>query len=273
MKSGKSDKPRRPVTVASLAKMKANGEKIASLTAYDYSFARAVDVAGMDVVLVGDSLGMVMQGRGTTLPVTMDEIIYHSRCVARALERALLMVDMPFMSHVNVDDALRNAGRLMKEGGAHIVKLEGTGAQADVVRQLAVAGVPVCAHLGLRPQAVHKIGGYRVQGRDESAAEAMLQDARQLEEAGADLLLLECVPAELAGRISRQARVPVIGIGAGPQCDGQILVLQDMLGLTSGHVPKFSRNFMPDAGSIAGALESYVSAVKAGSFPAEEHCF
>jgi len=273
MYSGKSDKPRKPVTVASLAKMKASGEKIASLTAYDYSFARAVDAAGLDFVLVGDSLGMVMQGRNTTLPVTMDEIIYHSRCVAPALDRALLMVDMPFMSHVNVDEALRNAGRLMKEGGAQMVKLEGTGEQADVVRQLTVAGVPVCAHLGLRPQAVHKMGGYRVQGRDDSAASAMLEDAQRLEEAGADLLLLECVPATLAARITRQARVPVIGIGAGPDCDGQILVLQDMLGLTAGHVPKFSRNFMPEAGSISGAIEAYVAAVKGVSFPADEHCF
>ncbi len=273
MNSGKSEKPRKPVTVASLARMKADGEKIASLTAYDFSFARAVDAAGMDFVLVGDSLGMVMQGRATTLPVTMDEIIYHSRCVAPALERALLMVDMPFMSHVNADDALRNAGRLMKEGSAQIVKLEGTGAQAEVVRQLAQAGVPICAHLGLRPQAVHKMGGYRVQGRDETAARVMLEDARQLEEAGADLLLLECVPAELAARISGQARVPVIGIGAGPHCDGQILVLQDMLGLTPGHVPKFSRDFMPDADSIPGALAAYVRAVKSGRFPAPEHCF
>ncbi|MEX0729257.1 MAG: 3-methyl-2-oxobutanoate hydroxymethyltransferase [Aquisalimonadaceae bacterium] len=263
----------KPITVASLAKMKAQGERIACLTAYDYSFAHAVDAAGNEVILVGDSLGMVMQGRDTTLPVTMDDIIYHTRCVAAGVRRALLMVDMPFMSHATLDDALRNAGRMMKEGGAHMVKLEGGREQCDVVRRLSETGIPVCAHLGLRPQSVHKLGGYRVQGRGADAADAMLHDAEALQDAGADVLLLECVPAELGARITSTVRVPVIGIGAGVDCDGQILVLQDMLGLTPGKTPKFSRNFMQGAGSIQEALAAYVSAVRDGSFPSAEHAF
>ncbi len=263
----------RQVTVASLAAMKARGEKIVCLTAYDFSFARALEQAGIDVMLVGDSLGMVIQGRSTTLPVTMDETIYHCRCVAAGRERTLLMADMPFMSHISAEDALRNAGRLMKEGGAQIVKLEGGREQASVVARLAGAGIPVCAHLGLRPQSVHKLGGYRVQGREPDAAESMLRDARALQEAGADLLLLECVPAALAARVTKEVDVPVIGIGAGADCDGQILVLQDMLGLTPGRTPRFTRNFMVGAGSIQQALAAYASAVRDGSFPAHEHAF
>lgn len=263
----------RPVTVASLAKMKAQGEKITSLTAYDYSFAHALDEAGIEVILVGDSLGMVIQGRDTTLPVTMEDVIYHARCVSAGCRRALLMVDMPFMSHATLDDALRNAGRIMKEGGAHMVKLEGGREQCDVVRRLAETGIPVCAHLGLRPQSVHKLGGYRVQGREASAADVMCEDAKALQDAGADLLLLECVPSELAARITRAAHVPVIGIGAGPDCDGQILVLQDMLGITPGKTPKFSKNFMQNAGNIQEALSAFAAAVREGTFPAAEHCF
>ena len=273
MNAGNTETPRKPVTVASLARMKRQGRKIACLTAYDYSFAVALDRAGVDVILVGDSLGMVIQGRETTVPVTMDEVIYHAACVARARPTALLMVDLPFMSHNTLSDALHNAGRLMKEGGATMVKLEGTREQADVVRRLASAGVPVCAHLGLRPQAVHKLGGYRVQGREDADARAMLEDAQLLQEAGADLLLLECVPAQLAGELSRSVRVPVIGIGAGVDCDGQILVLQDMLGITPGRVPRFSRDFMAGTGSVAGALEAYVEAVRESRFPAAEHSF
>ncbi|MCP1675004.1 3-methyl-2-oxobutanoate hydroxymethyltransferase [Natronocella acetinitrilica] len=273
MYAGETEKQRKPVTVASLLRMKERGEKIACLTAYDFSFAVALDRAGVDVILVGDSLGMVMQGRETTLPVTMENMIYHARCVARAHTAALLMVDMPFMSHYTVAEALHNAGRLMKEGGARMVKLEGTGEQAEIVNQLTVAGIPVCAHLGLRPQAVHKLGGYRVQGREEAAARAMLEDARVLEQAGADMLLLECVPAGLVAEITAATRVPVIGIGAGGECDGQILVLQDMLGLTPGRIPRFSRNFMPEGGSIPGALEAYVAAVRGRTFPAAEHTF
>ncbi|MCK8516111.1 3-methyl-2-oxobutanoate hydroxymethyltransferase [Methylonatrum kenyense] len=265
--------PRRPLTVASLAAMKQRAEPIVALTAYDFSFARALDEAGVDLVLVGDSLGMVVQGHDTTLPVTMDEMIYHSRCTAAGLERAVLMVDMPFMSHISPDEALRNAGRLMKEGGAQMVKLEGGQEQAEVVRRLAENGIPVCAHLGLRPQSVHKLGGYRVQGREAGTAERMCQDALALQQAGADLLLLECVPVELAGRIRREIRLPVIGIGAGPDIDGQILVLHDMLGLTPGRAPRFVRNFMLDASSIQEALARYADAVRNAEFPAAEHCF
>ncbi len=273
MYTANAEGQRKPVTIASLVEMKQRGQKISCLTVYDYSFTVALDQAGVDVMLVGDSLGMVMQGRETTLPVTMEEIIYHCRCVASARPAGLLMADMPFMSHGTVADALHNAGRLMKEGGARIVKLEGTGEQAEVVTQLAGAGIPVCAHLGLRPQAVHKVGGYRVQGRDESSARAMVEDARVLEHAGADMLLLECVPVALAAEIARGTQLPVIGIGAGPDCDGQILVLQDMLGLTPGKIPRFAKNFMPEGGSIHGALQAYVKAVADGTFPASEHCF
>ncbi|KAB7628343.1 3-methyl-2-oxobutanoate hydroxymethyltransferase [Alkalilimnicola sp. S0819] len=266
-------RPQSPVTVSRLQRMKRDGEKIAALTAYDYSFASVLESAGMDVILVGDSLGMVMQGRETTLPVTVDEIIYHSRCVAAGRQRALLMVDMPFMSYATLDQALANAARLMKEGGAHMVKLEGAGEQAELVSRLTLAGIPVCAHLGLQPQLVHKIGGYKVQGREDAAAQVMFDDARLLQDAGADALLLECVPAALAERISRALRIPVIGIGAGPGCDGQILVLQDMIGITPGRTPKFSRDFMQGQGSVQDAVAAYVQAVKAVSFPAEEHCF
>ncbi|WP_435101524.1 3-methyl-2-oxobutanoate hydroxymethyltransferase [Arhodomonas sp. AD133] len=274
MYAGGAEKKReRPMTVARLHAIKREGGAIACLTAYDYSMARAVDAAGTDVMLVGDSLGMVMQGRETTLPVTVDEIIYHTRCVAAARQRALVMADMPFMSYPDAATALANAGRLMKEGGAQMVKLEGAGDQAHIVAALAAAGVPVCAHLGLQPQLVHKIGGYRVQGRDAEDADAMVEDALALERAGADLLLVECIPAALGKRLARRLRIPVVGIGAGAGCDGQILVVQDMLGITPGRPPRFSRDFMPDAGSIPAALEAYVEAVRVRTFPGEEHSF
>ncbi len=263
----------RPLTVAALAAMKPRRDAIVALTAYDFSFARALDAAGVDLVLVGDSLGMVIQGHETTLPVTMDEMIYHCRCTAAGLERAVLMVDMPFMSHISPDEALRNAGRLMKEGGAQMVKLEGGREQSEVVRRLSENGIPVCAHLGLRPQSVHKLGGYRVQGREQDAAERMCQDALALQGAGADLLLLECVPSDLASRITGEVDVPVIGIGAGAGTDGQILVLHDMLGLTPGRIPRFVRNFMLDASSIQEALALYADAVREARFPAPEHGF
>ncbi|RFA30456.1 3-methyl-2-oxobutanoate hydroxymethyltransferase [Alkalilimnicola ehrlichii] len=274
MYGGKSQaQAQKPVTVSRLQQMKQNGERIVCLTAYDYAFGALVDAAGVDVVLVGDSLGMVMQGRETTLGVTVDDIVYHSRCVAVARKRALIMADMPFMSYASTGDALRNAGRLMKEGGAHMVKLEGNGDQAELVTRMSRAGIPVCAHLGLQPQFVHKIGGYRVQGKDESAAENMLRDAKLLEAAGADALLLECVPAAVGARVAQELHIPVIGIGAGPECDGQILVLHDMIGLTPGRVPKFSHNFMDGQSSLADAVEAYVQAVRAGRFPGAEHSF
>lgn len=263
----------KPVTLPDLHKMKTGGEKIACLTAYDACFAALEDRAGVDLILVGDSLGMVVQGHDTTVPVTVDDIVYHSRCVARVLQRAFLVADLPFLSFADKAQAVAAAARLMREGGAKMVKLEGDEAQVEVVEHLASQGVPICAHMGLKPQLVHKLGGYKVQGRDAGAAEAMLRNARLLEEAGADILLLECVPRELGARIARQSKVPVIGIGAGPDTDGQILVVHDALDLTVGRKPRFVRNFMDGAGTVPAALERYVGAVRECVFPAAEHCF
>lgn len=262
-----------PVNVSTLRDMKASSEPIACLTAYDASFAKIVDDAGVDVVLVGDSLGMVVQGHDTTVPVTVDDIVYHTRCVARGLRRAFLMADMPFMSYTMPEQALDNAVRLMQEGGAMMVKLEGARGQVEVVEFLAQHDIPVCAHLGLKPQSVHKIGGFKVQGRERSVAEKMLDDARALQDVGADMVLLECVPNEVGERIRDSLEVPVIGIGAGPAVDGQILVLYDMLGITPGRKPRFVRDFMPGARSHGAALERYVKAIKTREYPAPEHCF
>ena len=262
-----------PVSLATLTKMRQAGEKIACLTAYDASFAQRVDAAGTDVVLVGDTLGMVVQGQSSTVPVTVDDMVYHTRLVARGLSRAYLIADMPFLSYVNVPTAVHNAGRLMQEAGARMVKLEGTGAQAEIVAALAANGMPVCAHLGLRPQAVEKLSGFRIQGREPEAAKQLLEDARKLENAGADIILLECIPRTLAARIHKAVSVPVIGIGAGPDVDGQILVLYDVLNITPGRRPSFAKDFMQGATSIQAALENYVHAVKDGSYPAPEHCF
>ena len=267
------DLPEAPVTVSTLRTMKAAGEPIACLTAYDASFALLVDRAGTDLVLVGDSLGMVIQGHDTTVPVTVQDIIYHSRIVRRGLGRAFLMADMPFMSYTTPSQALDNAVRLMQEGAAMMVKLEGGASQVKIVEHLAGHDIPVCAHLGLRPQSVHKIGGFKVQGRGQAQAERMLEDAVALEQAGADLVLLECVPNELGQALRDAVTVPVIGIGAGPGVDGQILVLYDMLGITQGRVPRFVRNFMPGSSSTLDALQAYVRAVKDRSYPAPEHCF
>ena len=267
------DMRRPPVNVSTLARMKEEREPIACLTAYDASFARLVDRSGVDLVLVGDSLGMVIQGHDTTVPVTVEDIIYHSRQVARALTHAFLVADMPFMSYSEPEQALDNAVRLMQEGAAMMVKLEGGEGQCRIVEHLARHDIPVCAHIGLRPQSVHKIGGFKVHGRDPSQAEQMVNNARRLEEAGADVVLLECVPNELGKAIAGQCRVPVIGIGAGPHVDGQILVLYDMLGITQGPVPKFVRNFITGADDPLAACEAYVLAVKSGDYPAPEHCF
>ncbi|MEO8223323.1 MAG: 3-methyl-2-oxobutanoate hydroxymethyltransferase [Gammaproteobacteria bacterium] len=267
------DLPEAPVNISTLRAMKAAGEPIACLTAYDASFALLVDRAGTDLVLVGDSVGMVVQGHDTTVPVTVQDIIYHSRIVRRGLGRAFLMADMPFMSYTTPTQALENAVRLMQEGAAMMVKLEGGASQVKIVEHLAGHDIPVCAHLGLRPQSVHKIGGFKVQGRDQAQAEQMLEDAVSLEQAGADILLLECVPNELGQAVRDAVTVPVIGIGAGPGVDGQILVLYDMLGITQGRLPRFVRNFMPDGGSALEALQAYVAAVKDRSYPAAEHCF
>ncbi|MGH8274905.1 MAG: 3-methyl-2-oxobutanoate hydroxymethyltransferase [Gammaproteobacteria bacterium] len=269
---GDSGEPK-PLSLAALHKMRAAGEPIACLTAYDASFARRIDAAGTDLVLVGDTLGMVVQGRSSTVPVTMDDMIYHTRLVARGLRHAYLVADMPFLSYVDVPTALRNAGRLMQEAGARMVKLEGTGAQAEIVAALATNGIPVCAHLGLRPQAVEKMSGFRIQGREPDAAKQIIADAKELEKAGADIILLECIPRDLAKRIHEAVSVPVIGIGAGPDVDGQILVLYDILDITSGRKPSFAKNFMEGAGSIQSALESYVKSVKNRSYPAPQHAF
>lgn len=262
-----------PVNVSTLRDMKRSGVPIACLTAYDASFAQLVDIAGSDIVLVGDSLGMVIQGHDTTVPVTVDDVIYHTRCVASGLLRAFLIADMPFMSYTTPHQALENAVRLMQDGGAMMVKLEGGQGQLEVVSYLARHDIPVCAHLGLKPQSVHKIGGFRVQGREADAERRMVEDAKALEEAGADIVLLECVPNRIGRLVGEALAVPVIGIGAGPDVDGQILVLYDVLGITRGKTPRFVRNFMAGQDSALDGLESYVRAVKEREYPAEEHCF
>jgi len=265
--------PRPPVNIATLDRMKAEGEKIACMTAYDASFATLVDDAGVDVVLVGDSLGMVIQGHDTTVPVTLNDVIYHCRAVSRGLYRPFLMADMPFMTYSSKEQALENAVRLMQDGGAKMVKLEGGAGQIDIVEFLANHDIAVCAHLGLKPQSVHKAGGFRVQGREQAAAEQMMRDAKALEAAGADIVLLECIPSQLGAEITKALHVPVIGIGAGPDTDGQILVLYDVLDITSGRKPRFVKNFMDGASSNVDALKRYVEAVKTKTYPAPEHEF
>jgi len=265
--------PRPPVNVATLVRMKAEGEKIACITAYDASFATLVDDAGTDLVLVGDSLGMVIQGHDTTVPVTLNDVIYHCRAVTRGLYRPFLMADMPFMTYASKEQALENAVRLMQDGGAKMVKLEGGASQIEIVEFLANHDIAVCAHLGLKPQSVHKVGGFRVQGREQAAAEQMLRDAKALEQAGADIVLLECIPSELGGQITKELHVPVIGIGAGPDTDGQILVLYDVLDITAGRKPRFSKNFMEGQATPLDAIKAYTQAVKSRTYPAPEHCF
>ena len=264
-----------PVTVATLATMKSAGAKIVCLTCYDAAFTRVVEAAGVDVLLVGDSLGNVLQGHETTLPVSVDDMVYHSACVARVSRRALLIADMPFLSYTSPEQALATAARLMQQGGAQMVKLEGgTPQHLEAVRQLSAQGVPVCAHLGLLPQSVHKLGGYRVQGREAAAAEAMRRDALALEQAAAAMLVLECVPVALAETISRELSIPVIGIGAGAGCDGQVLVLHDMLGIHPAEhkPPRFAKDFMAGQDGVEAAVRAYVQAVRSGEFPAAEHC-
>lgn len=261
------------MTTTKLQSMKAAGEKIACLTAYDASFASLLNGAGIDVILVGDSLGMVVQGYNSTIPVTVEDMVYHSKAVARGCSDALLMVDMPFLSYATTEQAVQTAARLMQEGGAHMVKLEGSASQEKTIRALADNGIASCAHLGLRPQFVHKLGGYRVQGRDDKDAAQLLADVILLQDAGADAILLECVPAALAAKVTESVTVPVIGIGAGKQCDGQILVLYDLLGITFGKMPRFAKNFMQGSDSVKEAVRAYVVAVKEERFPAAEHIF
>lgn len=263
---------RTPVTLSTLQKMKKRQEKFTCLTAYDACFGQLLSEAGVDVILIGDSLGMVLQGHDSTLPVTMEDMIYHISCVKRGNRGAFLIGDMPFMSYASETQTLENAARLMR-AGAQMIKLEGGAWIAHSTHLLAERGIPVCAHMGLTPQSINRIGGYHVQGRDPRQAESMLAEARLLEEAGASILLLECVPQALARTISEALTIPVIGIGAGPDTDGQVMVLHDVLGI-SPITPKFVRNFLKDSDAgIRGALLDYVAAVKSKQFPAPEHCF
>ncbi|MGF6709647.1 3-methyl-2-oxobutanoate hydroxymethyltransferase [Luteibacter sp. W1I16] len=261
------------MTVPGLKAMKADGRKIVMLTAYDASFAAQLESAGVDVALVGDSLGMVVQGRSSTLPVTVDEMVYHTAAVARGLSSTLLVADLPFMSDRDLPSAMEASTRLIAQGGAAMVKIEGAGRICEVIAALAGRDIPVCAHLGLTPQSVNKFGGYKVQGKTQDAADKLLTDARAVEAAGADLLVLECVPAALAARITAELSIPTIGIGAGVDCDGQVLVVYDLLGLTPGKRPRFSKDFLAGRDSIQGAIGAYVEDVREKRFPAVEHSF
>ncbi|MPV85905.1 3-methyl-2-oxobutanoate hydroxymethyltransferase [Ostreibacterium oceani] len=258
-----------PNTIERLRRKKAKQEKFVVITAYDASMARICEAAGVDMILVGDSLGQAVQGHETTVPVTVDDIIYHAKAVTRGSQSVLKMLDMPFMSFYSVSQALANATRLMQAGFAEIVKVEAGAYQVDIIRALSDNGIPVCAHLGLTPQTVHKLGAYRTVGNRTDEAKRLLSEAAALTEAGADLLLLECVPAALAKQITDNSPVPVIGIGAGVDVDGQVLVINDVIGV-SAHVPRFAKNFMPEAGSIIGAITAYVDAVKSGQFPEKD---
>lgn len=261
------------VTLTTLNKLKQNGEKIVCLTAYDATFAHLESQAGVEVILVGDSLGMVLQGHDSTLPVTVEDMVYHTRSVRRGNAGAFIMADLPFMTYATPDQAIQSSAQLMR-AGAHMVKIEGAGWLASTVTSLVRNGVPVCVHLGLTPQTVNVLGGYKVQGREEAQARALVDDALALEAAGASMLLLECVPSALADEITRSVRVPVIGIGAGSGTDGQVLVVHDLLGLSiSGRLPKFVKNFMIGAPDVPSALRNYVDAVKRVEFPAAEHEF
>jgi 3-methyl-2-oxobutanoate hydroxymethyltransferase len=288
----------RTITTASLLALKQRRERIACLTCYDAAFAQVLERAGVEVLLVGDSLGMVVQGQPTTVPVTLEQMVYHSRCVSRVAKRSLVIADMPFMSYATPERAVEAAARLMGEGGAAMVKLEGGAPLVDIVARLTAFGAPVCAHLGLLPQSIHKLGGYRVQGREAADAERIEADALALQDAGASLLVLECVPSALAAALAQRLRIPVIGIGSGNASDGQVLVLHDVLGLTPGAAPRFSKNFLDEIATtsatataaaarpglsattsdnvhsalgIEAAIKAYVEAVKSGAFPAPEH--
>ncbi|MBN9683384.1 MULTISPECIES: 3-methyl-2-oxobutanoate hydroxymethyltransferase [unclassified Corallococcus] len=262
------------VTIHTLKRLKQSGQKICMVTAYDATFARILDESGADVLLVGDSLGMVVQGQESTLPVTMEQMVYHSAAVARGAKRAHVVGDLPFMSYqVSPQEAVRNAGRLVSEGNVGSVKLEGGAEFAETVRAIVRASIPVMGHLGLTPQSVHKMGGYVVQGRDEDAARRMLEDALALEAAGAYALVLEGVPLELARTITQSLKIPTIGIGAGKHCDGQVLVCYDLLGMNPDFKPKFVKRFANLHGNITEAANTYFSEVRAGTFPDEEHSF
>ncbi|WP_039915365.1 3-methyl-2-oxobutanoate hydroxymethyltransferase [Cellvibrio mixtus] len=259
------------VTINTLHKLKSNGEKFVVISLYDAHMAAMAQRCGVEVVLIGDSLGMTVLGYDSTIPVTMEQMIYHVEAVARGNKKSLVIGDLPFMTYATPEDAMRNCMRIM-QAGAHMVKLEGGAWLADTVRMLAERGVPVCAHLGLTPQSVNKFGGFRVQGRDQEGAEKILTDAKLLAEAGADLLVLECVPASLGAKITREIAIPTIGIGAGRDTDAQVLVINDILGLTE-QPPKFSKNFLLEANDIPGAMQKYVADVKSGTFPGDDNIF
>lgn len=260
------------ITTTNLLKMKQEGQRITAITAYDATFAKLFDDEGAHVLLIGDSLGMVLQGGQDTLAVNMDEMVYHTRCVVRGTTNALVVSDMPFMSYATPEQSYQNAARLMA-AGARMVKMEGGDWLCDSIRHLTRNGVPVCGHLGLTPQSVHVFGGFKVQGRDEFQAQEIYRQALELQAAGIQLLVLECVPTSLAERISKALRIPVIGIGAGPATDGQILVMHDAFGITSGYVPKFTKNFLAETGDMRAAIRLYVKQVSEGTFPGPEHCF
>ena len=265
---------RKPVTVPGLRAMKAEGRRIVMLTAYDASFAWQLEAAGVDVALVGDSLGMVVQGHRSTLPVTLDHMVYHTSIVARGLHATLLVADLPFMADRDVAHMLEAGARLVGEGGAAMVKVEGAAQHVlDGIDALTTRAIPVCAHLGLTPQSVHKFGGFRIQGREQEAAERLVKEAQAVEAAGAAVVVLEGIPKALGQQITQAISIPTIGIGAGPHCDGQVLVLHDMLGITPGKRPKFSKDFLAGRDSVAAALAAYVQDVRDGAFPAPEHGF
>jgi len=259
------------LSIADIGAFKRAGEKISCLTAYDASFSALLDRCGVEMLMVGDSLGMVVQGQVSTVPVTVDDMVYHTRCVTRARKRAFVIADMPFASYADPQQALRTATRLMQEGQAQMVKLEG--AKPEIIAFLAAQGIPVCGHLGLLPQSVNLIGGYKLQGRDAGQAQQILADAVAIEQAGAGMLVLECVPALLAAEISRQLTIPVIGIGAGGDCDGQVLVLYDMLNISVGKRPRFSKDFLSGAADIEDAVRGFIQAVKSGQFPSLEQSY
>lgn len=259
------------VTINTLHKLKSSGEKFVVISLYDAHMAAMAQRCGVEVVLIGDSLGMTVLGYDSTIPVTMEQMIYHVEAVARGNKKSLIIGDLPFMTYATPDDAMRNCMRIM-QAGAHMVKLEGGAWLADTVRMLTERGVPVCAHLGLTPQSVNKFGGFRVQGRDQESADKILSDAKLLAEAGADLLVLECIPAALGAQITREISIPTIGIGAGRDVDAQVLVINDILGLTE-QPPKFSKNFLLEANDIPGAMQKYVADVKNGIFPGDDNIF
>ncbi|MDH5202545.1 MAG: 3-methyl-2-oxobutanoate hydroxymethyltransferase [Nitrospirota bacterium] len=262
------------ITVHDLLKKKTEKKKITMLTAYDYPFARIVDEAGIDGIIVGDSVAMVTQGLENTLPVTMDEMVYHTKIVARAVNNAIVIGDMPFMSYqASIEDAVRNAGRFLKEAGASAVKIEGGAEVAGHIRAMTKSDIPVMAHIGLTPQSIHRMGGYKIQGRTKEAAERLMEEAHITEDAGAFSLILEAIPAELAARITKELTIPTIGIGAGPSCDGQVLVLHDVIGLFERFLPKFAKRYMNVKEEVLGAVRKYKEEVENGLFPSDEHSF